>query len=57
MPVLADEPGDYRRVTNSLARFQETPRRLIFPNVIGILLMIYWLLATLWMKSQKLKKG
>lgn len=31
MPVPADGPGDYRRLTTSLARFQGTPRRLIFP--------------------------
>ena len=31
MPVPADGPGDYRRLTSSLARFQGTPRRLIFP--------------------------
>ena len=26
-----DGPGDYRRLTHSLARFQGTPRRMIFP--------------------------
>ena len=31
MPVPADGPGDYRRLINCLARFQGTPRRLIFP--------------------------
>ncbi len=31
MPAPADGPGDYRRLTNSLARFQGTPRRMIFP--------------------------
>ena len=31
MPVPADGPGEYRRLTNCLARFQGTPRRLIFP--------------------------
>jgi hypothetical protein len=30
MPVPADEPGEYRRLTNSLARFQGTQLRLIF---------------------------
>ncbi len=31
LPVPANGPGDYRRLTRSLARFQGTPRRLIFP--------------------------
>ncbi len=31
MQVPADEPQDYRRLVTSLARFQGTPRRLIFP--------------------------
>jgi len=31
MPAPADGPGDYRRLTNSLAHFQGTPRRMIFP--------------------------
>lgn len=31
LPVPVDGPGEYRRLTNSLARFQGTPRRLIFP--------------------------
>jgi hypothetical protein len=31
LPAPADGPGDYRRLTNSLARFQGTPRRMIFP--------------------------
>ena len=30
-PPPADGPGDYRRLVGSLARFQATPRRLIFP--------------------------
>ncbi len=31
MQVPADGPGEYRRLVNCLARFQGTPRRLIFP--------------------------
>lgn len=31
LPVPADGPGDYQRLTRSLARFQGTPRRLVFP--------------------------
>jgi hypothetical protein len=31
MPIPANGPGDYRRLTASLARFQGVPRRLIFP--------------------------
>ena len=31
MPVPVDGPGEYRRLVNCLARFQGTPRRLIFP--------------------------
>ena len=31
MPAPADGPGDYRRLTISLAHFQGTPRRMIFP--------------------------
>ncbi len=31
MLVPADGPGDYRRLTHSLARFQGEPRRLVFP--------------------------
>jgi hypothetical protein len=39
----ADGPGDYRRLTRSLARFQGVPRRLIFPihaDAVRLLLLL-----------------